>query len=82
MQQMISEDNYVDKIQIYSDGVRVFPTLDLGLTGKAEFNVAPHIQAGVIFREGLNNFLMSNSPTQYVNRRYFQVQFKYAIPVQ
>jgi len=82
VQQMISDDQYVDKVQVYPDGVRVFPTLDLGITGKTEFNVTPHIRAGIIFREGLNNFLMSNSPTQYVNRRYFQVQFKYAIPVQ
>jgi len=80
MQQMVSADNSIEKIKFTENGVETFPTLDFGLTGKAEFNVTPNIRTGVIFREGLSN-LMNRNDIQYVNRRYFQVQFKYNIPV-
>lgn len=58
---------------------KVLPTLDIGITAKSEFDIAPNIQAGLLYREGLNNYF-SNS-RQYFNRRYFQVQFKYSIPL-
>lgn len=81
LQQMLSPDNELQKYQVSEEGTRVFPGLDLGFTGKTEYSITPQIQAGLIFREGLNNLLRPNRDIPFVNRRYVQVQFKYNIPI-
>lgn len=81
LQQMLSRDQDLRKYQVNEDGTRVFPGLDLGFTGKTEYSITPQIQAGLIFREGLNNLIQPNQELPFVNRRYIQVQFKYTIPV-
>lgn len=56
---------------------RIIPQLDLGFTGKTEFFISPKIEAGLLFRNGLNNFFDSQTTHPYLNRRYFQLQLKY-----
>ncbi len=79
-QQMLSRTDGAEKVQLAADNARIFPAFDVGLTTKSEFNITPNIQAGLMYREGLSN-LLKNDGNRYVNRRYFQVQFKYNIPV-
>jgi hypothetical protein len=79
-QQMLSRTDGAEKVQLAADNAKIFPAFDVGLTTKSEFNITPNIQAGLMYREGLSN-LLKNDGNQYVNRRYFQVQFKYNIPV-
>lgn len=80
LQQLLSSENNIDKIKFTDDGVKLFPTMDLGITGKAEFDLGQNIQTGILFREGINN-LFNEQALPYVNRRYIQVQFKYNIPI-
>jgi len=79
-QQML-QNSANNETLLFSDGedARLFPTFDVGLTGKTEINVTPSIQAGVLYREGLNNLIRNE--TRYVNRRYVQVQVKYSLPI-
>lgn len=79
-QQMLSRTDGAEKVQLAADNSKIFPVFDVGLTTKSEFNITPNIQAGLMYREGLSN-LLKNDGNKYVNRRYFQVQFKYNIPV-
>lgn len=79
-QQMLSRTDGAEKVQLAADNAKIFPAFDVGLTTKSEFNITPRIQAGLLYREGLSN-LLKNDGNKYVNRRYFQVQFKYNIPV-
>lgn len=79
-QQMLSRTDGAEKVQLAADNTKIFPAFDIGLTTKSEFNITPNIQAGLMYREGLSN-LLKNDGNKYVNRRYFQVQFKYNIPV-
>ncbi len=81
VQQLIGNENYhTETLHITDGGIRTFPTMDFGLTGKTEVKLTPHIQAGFLYREGLNNLLKSQ-PIPEINRRYFQVQFKYNMPI-
>jgi hypothetical protein len=77
-QQMLNKKEEI--VQPESNNSKVFPNFDVGLTTKSEFSITPNIQAGLMYREGLNN-LLKNDGSKYVNRRYVQVQFKYNIPV-
>lgn len=77
-QRMLNRNDEI--VQPENVSSRLFPNMDVGLTAKTEFSITPNIQAGLMFREGLNN-LLRNDGTKYVNRRYVQVQFKYNIPV-
>jgi len=77
-QQLLNKSSEI--VQPESSNSRVLPNFDIGLTAKSEFAIAPNIQAGIIYREGLNNLLKSEGG-KYVNRRYVQVQFKYSLPV-
>lgn len=77
-QQMLNKKEEI--VQPESNNSKVFPNFDVGLTTKSEFSITPNIQAGLLYREGLNN-LIKNDGSKYVNRRYIQVQFKYNIPV-
>lgn len=56
---------------------KIIPKLDLGFTGKTEFLISPKIEAGLLYRNGLNNFLDPQRQFPYLNRRYLQVQLKY-----
>jgi hypothetical protein len=77
-QQMLNKKEEI--VQPESNNSKLFPNFDVGLTTKSEFSITPNIQAGLLYREGLNN-LLKNDGSKYVNRRYIQVQFKYNIPV-
>jgi hypothetical protein len=77
-QQMLNKKEEI--VQPESNNSKLFPNFDVGLTTKSEFSITPNIQAGLLYREGLNN-LIKNDGSKYVNRRYIQVQFKYNIPV-
>lgn len=56
---------------------RIIPRLDFGFTGKTDFFISPKIEAGLLYRNGLNNFFDPQNIHPYLNRRYFQVQLKY-----
>src|SRR5690606_10692411 len=75
LQQLLPDGENIDKVQFSPEDIKLLPTMDIGLTGKTEIRITPSIEAALLYREGLNNMLHSGS-TQYVNRRYFQVQFK------
>lgn len=80
-QQILNKRGEQDEIvQPGTNSSKVFPNFDVGLTAKSEFSITPSIQAGLVYREGLNNVL-KNEGSKYVNRRYIQVQFKYNLPV-
>ncbi len=80
-QQILNSRGEQDEIvQPGTNSAKVFPNFDVGLTAKTEFSITPSIQAGLVYREGLNNLLKSDG-ARYVNRRYIQVQFKYNLPV-
>ena len=80
-QQILNSRGEQDEIvQPGTNSSKIFPNFDVGFTAKSEFSITPSIQAGLVYREGLNNML-KNDGSKYVNRRYLQVQFKYNIPV-
>lgn len=56
---------------------KIIPQLDLGYTGKATFSINPKIETAILFRNGLNNLLQSQSIYPYFNRQYFELQLKY-----
>jgi hypothetical protein len=76
-QKMLNKKDEI--VQPDNNNTKIFPTMDIGLTTKSEFIISPNLQAGLVYREGLNNLFKSDAP--YVNRRYVQVQFKYNIPL-
>jgi len=76
-QRMLNKKDEI--VQPDNNNTKIFPTMDVGLTTKSEFIISPNLQAGLVYREGLNNIFKSDAP--YVNRRYVQVQFKYNIPL-
>jgi hypothetical protein len=79
-QQMLQNSRNNETVLFSSDGeAKLFPTFDVGVTGKTEVSITPSIQAGVLYREGVNNLIRNES--QYVNRRYVQVQVKYSLPI-
>ncbi len=77
-QQMLNKNEEV--VLQASNQAKILPNFDIGLTTKSEFSITPNIQAGLVYREGLNNLIKSEH-SRYVNRRYIQVQFKYNLPV-
>ncbi|KAA5533205.1 hypothetical protein F0919_11705 [Taibaiella lutea] len=76
-QKMLNKKDEI--VQPDNNNTKIFPTMDIGLTTKSEFIISPNLQAGLVYREGLNNLFKGDAP--YVNRRYVQVQFKYNIPL-
>jgi hypothetical protein len=77
--QQLLRDGSDKAIMFMDDGVKIIPDMDMGLTGKAEFSITPNIQSGIIYREGLNNFIRNND--NYLNRRYIQVQMRFTVPL-
>ncbi len=77
-QQMLNKNEEI--VLQSANQAKILPNFDIGLTTKSEFSITPNIQAGLIYREGLNN-LIKNESIKYVNRRYIQVQFKYNLPL-
>lgn len=79
-QQMLQNSGNNETV-MFSEGTdaKLFPTFDVGVTGKTEVNITPAIQAGLMYREGLNNVIRNQS--HYVNRRYIQVQVKYSLSI-
>ncbi len=65
-----------------SGNSELVPKMDLGLTAKTEINLTNNINAGIIYREGINNLVnTSNVGINYLNRRYIQVMFKYNLNI-
>lgn len=56
---------------------QIIPQLDFGVTGKTEFFISPKVEAGVLYRNGLNNLVQPKDVHPFLNRRYIQVQLKY-----
>jgi hypothetical protein len=78
-QRMLNKKEEVVQPEMFNS--KMVPNFDVGFTAKSEIAITPNIQAGVLYREGLNN-LFKPEGVSYVNRRYVQVQFKYTIPLQ
>ncbi|MBS1589230.1 MAG: outer membrane beta-barrel protein [Bacteroidetes bacterium] len=74
LQQMVNGENTLVNV---NDEIRTIPATDLGLIGKTEVSISPKFKAGLQYRSGINNLM--NSSTGYFDRRYFQVQLKYAV---
>lgn len=74
LQRMVNGDDILVEI---GEEVRTIPGLDVGLTGKTEVSLSPRLKAGVLYREGMNNFL--NGSNKYFDRNYLQVQLKLTV---
>ncbi|MFT4062426.1 MAG: hypothetical protein QM642_08730 [Edaphocola sp.] len=68
-------------VQPETNSALLLPSVDLGVTAKTDLSITPNVQAGIMYREGVNNLLRKNENVRYLNRRYVQVQFKYSIPL-
>lgn len=74
VQQLLSNDN--DLVEINNE-VKTIPATDLGFTGKTEVTLSPRLRAGILYRQGVNNLV--NSRTDFLDRRYLQVQLKFNV---
>ena len=74
LQRMVNGDNTLVNVD---EEIKTIPGTDVGLTGKTEIALSRRLKAGVLYREGINNFL--NSSAEYFDRRYIQVQFKFRV---
>jgi len=77
LQRLLDHNNSVKTLVYQSDDLKLIPGTDVGLTGKTEYNVSNRIRAGVLYREGINNFI--NGSDDYFDRRYLQVQLKFRV---
>ena len=77
LQRLLDHNNKVKTLVYQSDDLKLIPGTDVGLTGKTEYNVSNRIRAGVLYREGINNFI--NGSDDYFDRRYLQVQLKFRV---
>jgi len=75
VQRMVNGDDLL--VQIDEETEKTIPGTDLGLTGKTEVSVSKRLKAGVLYREGINNFL--NGGSKFFDRSYLQVQLKLTI---
>lgn len=60
-----------------NDQIKTLPGIDVGVTGKTEVALTPRIKAGLLYREGINNFI--NSSNTYLDRNYLQLQMKFRV---
>ncbi len=74
VQQLLSNDN--DLVEINNE-VKTIPVTDLGFTGKTEVALSPRLRAGILYRQGVNNLV--NSRTDFLDRRYLQIQLKFNV---
>ncbi len=78
VQKLLQDDLASERSYMGPDGeARIIPDYDLGLTGRTEFTVNKRLKAGILYREGMNNTLLSGG--EYLDRRYMQVQIKYTL---
>ncbi|HRO43003.1 MAG TPA: hypothetical protein PL009_09225 [Flavipsychrobacter sp.] len=75
VQRMINGDDLL--VQINEETEKTIPGTDIGLTGKTEVSLSKRLKAGVLYREGINNFV--NGGSQFFDRRYLQVQLKFTV---
>ncbi len=75
VQRMINNDDLL--VQVTEEIHKTIPGTDIGLTGKTEISLSEKLKAGILYREGVNNFL--NSSNQFFDRRYLQVQLKFTV---
>ena len=75
--QRMLQQNSNNTVQVSDDAVKLFPLTDYGIAGKAEVSVTSKLNAGIIYRQGMNNLLSAG--TDYLDRRYLQVQLKYRL---
>lgn len=77
LQKLLNNNSDNRTVIFNADDPKQLPNLDVGLTGKTEVSVTPRLKAGVLYREGLNNFI--NGSNEYFDRRYLQVQLKFRV---
>lgn len=85
IQQQINRKNKTEENVVYygkDQNAAIIPSSDFGFTTKTEFKISKSINAGLLYREGLNNyFATADNGVNYANRRYVQIQLKYNIPL-
>jgi len=85
IQQLLSDKAYEGKNVAFNarkKTMEVLPNTDFGITTKTEFRISKSINAGLLYREGLNSYVANGSDgINYANRRYIQLQLKYNIPL-
>lgn len=74
VQRLVNENDLLVNV---NDEIKTVPGTDIGLTGKTEVSLTERLKAGILYREGVNNFL--NSSNQFFDRRYIQVQLKFIV---
>lgn len=74
VQRMVNGD---DILVMVDETEKTIPGTDVGLTGKTEVSISRRLRAGVLYREGINNFI--NSSSDFFDRRYLQVQLKFTV---
>ena len=74
LQQMVNGNDVLVSV---NDEVKTMPGTDVGLTGRTEVSLSKRLKAGLLYREGINNFISSNGG--YFDRRYLQVQLKFTV---
>lgn len=77
LQKLLNNNNDNRTVIFNADEPKQLPNFDIGLTGKTEVSVTPRLKAGLLYREGLNNFI--NGSNEYFDRRYLQVQLKFRV---
>lgn len=60
---------------------KIIPKLDVGLTAKTDFTLTEQIEAGLLYRNGVNNIVQPGNVYPYLDKRYIQVQLKYNLPL-
>ena len=76
-QRVLGSEGDEERLVYQNDETKLLPGLDVGLTGRTEYAVTKSLKAGILYREGINNFL--NGGDTYFDRRYVQVQLKFTI---
>jgi hypothetical protein len=77
MQRLLDYNDRERTVVFTSAETKLVPDFDMGLTGRTEYTISKRFKAGLLYREGINNFVQGSD--EYLNRRYFQVQLKYSV---
>lgn len=75
LQKLLEGNSYNRTVVSTTDGYKLVPLWDAGVTGKTEYTISNRLKAGLLYREGINN-LINSSGNRYLDRRYIQVQMK------
>ena len=73
VQRVLKQPGY-EAVQIDKDDIRLLPATDFGVTMRLSYRLSKRLEAGIVYRQGVNNVLRSSQ--EYLDRQYVQVQLK------